>query len=918
MAKHTHIEIYGANQHNLKNIDIKIPKNKLTVITGLSGSGKSSLAFDTLYAEGQRRYVESLSSYARQFMGKIDKPDVKEIKGLTPSIAIEQKVISTNSRSTVGSSTEIYDYLRLLYARLGKTISPISGKEVKKHHAIDVINFLLKQENGSKWILGAPIPIKKQTEKYQNILTNQGYSRIYEKDELVSLDDWKYEIDSILVIDRFKLNKENDDALNRLSESIELAFFEGEGELFLIDLVSKEKKNFNNRFELDGMTFIEPTNDLFSSNSPIGSCPKCQGYGKTIGLDKDLIIPNPNISIYEGAIAFSDFKGAEDWKTALYEFCRSEQISIHKPYIELSTQEQSKIWAGSSKRYSGIQGYFDKLEAKAYKIQNRILIARFRGKTACEHCKGKKLKPEALYVKFHGKDIAELLTTPLDQLYEFFNKIKLEENEIEIGSRILLEVNNRLETLLKVGLPYLNLQRASNTLSGGESQRIRLANSLSSSLVNSTYLLDEPSIGLHSHDTKNLINVLKELRDLGNTVVVVEHDEEIMQEADYIIDIGKEAGVGGGNIVFAGTYQEILKTQESYTAQFLNKSILIERNTTPPPFQNFIELKGAYANNLKNVDIKIPLGAFTVVSGMSGSGKSTLIQQILYPAIQNEFEIYQNKPKTFSQITLNKDLLHGVEFIDQNPIGKSSRSNALTYLKIFDDIRNLLAKQKLAKTRGYKPKHFSFNTAGGRCETCQGEGQITIEMQFLADAKMECEVCKGNRYQEEILDIKFQGKNIFDILNATVEEAFDFFDKHGETKISKKIKPLLDVGLSYIKLGQSSSTLSGGEAQRVKLASFLNLTQKRNNHLFIFDEPSTGLHFKDIQNLIKAFDALIEKGHSILVIEHHPDIIKLADWNIDLGPMGGNKGGEIVFMGKNEDFIQSETLTAKYLDEVKK
>lgn len=913
MAKHTHIEIYGAKQHNLKNIDVKLPKNKLIVITGLSGSGKTSLAFDTLYAEGQRRYVESLSSYARQFLGRIDKPDVKEIKGLTPSIAIEQKVISTNARSTVGTSTEIYDYLKLLYARVGKTISPISGNEVKKHNVTDVLDFITTIEDGHKLAISIAIIPEKTTKKYQEILSNQGYSRLLVNGKLIDLEDWNFEENSFLVIDRFKKKSNDEDYLQRLAESCELAFYEGNGELTIHSLEDGSQHAFNNRFELDGMEFMIPSTDLFSFNSPVGSCPSCQGYGRTIGLDKELIFPNPTKSIYDGLIAFSHFNGVEDWVNSLYKMCSSIDLSIHKPYTEFTDEEKLAIWEGKD-AFKGIKGYFEYLESSSYKIQNRIILSRFRGKTECNECNGKRLRKEALCVKFYGKDIADLLSMPLDDLYDFFKSIEISKEDAPIAERVLDEINNRLDLLLKVGLPYLTLNRMSNTLSGGESQRIRLACSLSSSLVSSTYVLDEPSIGLHAEDTAKLIEVLKGLRDLGNTVVVVEHDEDIMQSADFIVDMGKEAGVQGGHIVFAGDYDNLLKQEDSYTAQYLNHSVQLSRKVRKDNFDDFIELKGARENNVQGVDINIPLNGFTVVSGMSGSGKSTLIRKILFPALQRSLEVYADKPGFYQSLNYNQNALTGVEFIDQNPIGKSSRSNPVTYIKAFDDIRNLLAKQGIASQRGYKAKHFSFNIPGGRCEECQGEGQINIEMQFLADVKMDCEHCKGYRYKDEILDVKFNDKNIFDILNLTVDQAVDFFDEYGENKIVNKLKPLLDVGLGYVKLGQSSSTLSGGEAQRVKLAAFLSLTSNKDRNLFIFDEPTTGLHFQDIQKLLNAFDALIAKGHSILVIEHHPDLIKQADWNIDLGPYGGDKGGQLIFEGLNADFLKSEkSLTAKHL-----
>lgn len=913
------IIIKGAKLHNLKNIDVVIPRNKLVVITGLSGSGKSSLAFDTLYAEGQRRYVESLSSYARQFLGKLHKPKVDYIKGIAPAIAIEQKVNSTNPRSTVGTSTEIYDYIKLLYARIGKTFSPISGNEVKKDTVADVVKFVQQFNDKTKLLLLAPIIIdeNRDLKTVLQVLEQQGYARLKWNDKVYRIadfpkNDFKNE-DLFLVVDRI-VTKNDEDFYNRLADAIQTAFFEGKGICFIENLADNKVTEFSNKFDLDGMSFLEPNTHLFSFNNPYGACPTCEGYGNVIGIDEDLVIPNTGLSIFDDAIfpfrtpSYVHYK--EDLIAVAYQF----DIPIHKPWFELSEKQQELVWNGN-KNFNGIHHFFTALEEKSYKIQNRVMLSRYRGKTKCTSCNGKRLRHETNFVKINKQTISDLVTLPLDELSVFFKNIKLDKYEAKIGKRLLTEINNRLQFLTDVGLNYLTINRTSNTLSGGESQRINLATSLGSSLVGSMYILDEPSIGLHPKDTERLIGVLKDLRDLGNTVVVVEHDEDIMKEADYIIDIGPEAGTFGGNVVAEGTFKDILKS-ESLTAKYLNDDLRIEVPTKRRTSKNNIQIIGAREHNLQNIDVTFPLNCLSVITGVSGSGKSTLVKSILYPSMQKKLIGYGDKIGQHTEIKGDFDTLKHVEFIDQNPIGRSSRSNPVTYIKAYDDIRVLFSNQKLSKIRNYKPKHFSFNVEGGRCEVCKGEGEVTIEMQFMADVHLECDVCNGKRFKKEVLEVKFDGKSIDDILNLTIDDAVAFFSENLVTKIARKLKPLQDVGLGYVTLGQSSSTLSGGEAQRIKLASFLVKGTTKDKALFIFDEPTTGLHFHDIKKLLASFNALIERGHSIIVIEHNIELIKCADYIIDLGLEGGKNGGNLIFQGTPEELARNkESYTAEYLAE---
>ncbi|XLS27549.1 excinuclease ABC subunit UvrA [Flavobacteriaceae bacterium M23B6Z8] len=911
------ILIKGARLHNLKNIEVAIPRNKLVVITGLSGSGKSSLAFDTLYAEGQRRYVESLSSYARQFLGRLDKPKVDYIKGIAPAIAIEQKVNSTNPRSTVGTTTEIYDYLKLLFARIGRTYSPISGEEVKKHTVSDVIDFVSSFPERTKLLLLAPvhIPENRDTLKMLKILSQQGYARIKYKGDVLRIDEITKEIseDFHLVVDRI-IVADNEDFRNRLADAVDSAFFEGKGTCIIEALESGEETSFSNKFELDGMQFLEPNVHLFSFNNPYGACPKCEGYGDVIGIDPDLVIPNTALSVYENAIFPWRGDSMSWYRDQLVNSAYKFDFPIHKPWFELTEEQKQLVWDGNS-YFDGLNDFFSFLEEKSYKIQNRVMLSRYRGKTRCDVCKGKRLRPEANYVKINGKTITDLVELPLVKLKKFFQELKVNEHDTKIASRLLKEINNRLLFLSNVGLEYLTLNRKSNTLSGGESQRINLATSLGSSLVGSMYILDEPSIGLHPKDTEKLITVLKSLRDLGNTVIVVEHDEDIMKAADEIIDIGPEAGTHGGQLVAQGSFTNLL-LEDTLTAKYLSGRMEIEVPVKRRTSRNFIRIVGARENNLKNITATFPLNQLTVVTGVSGSGKSTLIKKILYPAILKETGGYGQKAGQFTAIEGKFSELAHVEFVDQNPIGRSSRSNPITYIKAYDDIRSLFASQKLSKIRGYQPKHFSFNVDGGRCETCKGEGEVTIEMQFMADVHLECETCNGKRFKKDVLEVKFEEKNIDDILNMTVDDAIDFFTEHKQQKIINKIKPLQDVGLGYVMLGQSSSTLSGGEAQRIKLASFLVKGNTKEKALFIFDEPTTGLHFHDIKKLLKSFDALIDKGHSIVVVEHNIDLIKCADHMIDLGPVGGENGGSIVAEGTPEEVVTNEkSFTAQYLKE---
>jgi len=914
------IIIKGAQIHNLKNLDVAIPRNKLVVITGLSGSGKSSLAFDTLYAEGQRRYVESLSSYARQFLGRLDKPKVEYIKGIAPAIAIEQKVNTTNARSTVGTSTEIYDYLKLLFARIGKTISPISGQEVKKDTVTDVVNKVKTFQTGSKWLLLAPIILEdgRKIEEKLKVLQQQGFSRILINNEVIRLEEnlpLKNYKEILLIVDRIVVPNEdnlNEDFYNRLSDAVQTAFFEGKGTCFLQDLEDKKRLLFSNKFELDGLSFLEPNIHLFSFNNPYGACPTCEGYGNIIGIDEELVVPNTALSVYENAIA--PWKGEsmgwykEEFVKQAYKF----DFPIHKPYFELTEEHKELIWKGN-KTIQGLDSFFDELEKSNYKIQNRVMLSRYRGKTKCNICKGKRLRNEANNIKINDKTISDLVDLPIKNLIPFFKELKLSESDTTISKRLLIEINNRLAFLTNVGLDYLTLNRNSATLSGGESQRINLATSLGSSLVGSMYILDEPSIGLHPKDTEKLIEVLVSLRDLGNTVIVVEHDEDIMKQADMIIDIGPEAGSFGGELVAQGSFDEILKSN-ALTAQYLNKKIAIEVPKNRKKWTNYIEILGAREHNLKNIDVKFPLEILTVITGVSGSGKSTLVKKILFPAIQKAIDGISEKAGQFSELRGSYHKIRHIEFVDQNPIGRSSRSNPITYIKAYDDIRELYAKEKLSKIRAYQAKHFSFNVDAGRCETCKGEGSINVEMVFMADVSLPCEACNGRRFQKEVLEVNYGGKNIYDLLCMTIDEAIDFFTTNKQTKIIQKIKPLQDVGLGYVQLGQSSATLSGGEAQRIKLASFLAKGVTKEKTLFIFDEPTTGLHFHDIKKLLKSFDALIENGHSIIVIEHNIDLIKCADYILDLGIEGGENGGHLLAVGTPEEIVKDKkSIIGKYL-----
>jgi excinuclease ABC subunit A len=916
------IIIKGAAIHNLKNLDVAIPRNELVVITGLSGSGKSSLAFDTLYAEGQRRYVESLSSYARQFLGRLDKPKVEYIKGIAPAIAIEQKVNTTNARSTVGTSTEIYDYLKLLFARIGKTFSPVSGNEVKKDTVSDVVNSVKQFDLDSKWLLLSPIHLEegRKLEDKLKVLLQQGFARILVNNEMVRLDQIEeHSLDNsdiLLIIDRIVV-KNDEEFYNRLADAIQTAFFEGKGICYLQQLDTNKRFEFSSNFELDGINFLEPNIHLFSFNNPYGACPSCDGYGNVIGIDEELVVPNTTLSVFENAIFPWRGESMSWYRDQLVNNAYKFDFPIHKPYYQLSDEQKELIWKGN-KYFTGLNDFFAELEEKNYKIQNRVMLSRYRGKTKCNTCKGKRLRPEVNYVKVGGKTISDLVDMPIKRLIPFFEALQLSEYDFKVAKRLLIEINSRLAFLSDVGLDYLTLNRNSASLSGGESQRINLATSLGSSLVGSMYILDEPSIGLHPKDTERLIKVLKNLRDLGNTVIVVEHDEDIMKAADRIIDIGPEAGTHGGELVAEGTFEEILKSN-SLTAQYLNGKLEIEVPKKRRSSKNFIEVIGARENNLQNIDVKFPLECLTVITGVSGSGKSTLVRKILFPAMQKKLEGIGDKAGQFTELTGSFSHIKHIEYVDQNPIGRSSRSNPVTYIKAYDDIRDLYAKEKLSKIRGYQAKHFSFNVDGGRCETCKGDGSINVEMVFMADVELPCETCGGKRFKKEILEVAFEGKNIDDILTMTIDDALIFFKNFNQSKIVQKLQPLQDVGLGYVQLGQSSSTLSGGEAQRIKLASFLVKGATKDKALFVFDEPTTGLHFHDIKKLLASFDALIEKGHSIIVIEHNLDLIKCADWIIDLGPEGGENGGQLLATGTPEEIIKNKnSVTGKYLlDKIK-
>ena len=911
------IIIKGAKLHNLKDIDVVIPRNKLVVITGLSGSGKSTLAFDTLYAEGQRRYVESLSSYARQFLGKLDKPKVDYIKGIAPAIAIEQKVNSTNPRSTVGTTTEIYDYLKLLYARIGKTYSPVSGKRVRKHTTSDVVNFVKPYEDGTKLLLLAPIFVSEDRDpiKVLQVLSKQGYARIKHKGVVKRIEN---EMDDVgrefhLVVDRI-VKKDDEDFYYRLGNAVDTAFFEGKGECVIEEVDGGKQYSFSRRFELDGMTFLEPNIHLFSFNNPYGACPKCEGYGDVIGIDERLVVPNTALSVYENAVFPWRGESMSWYRDQLVNNAYKFDFPIHKPWFKLSDEQQSLVWSGND-YFIGINKFFKQLEEKSYKIQNRVMLSRYRGKTKCSLCNGRRLRKETDYIKVGDKTITDLVEMSIEKLSDYFHSLKLDEHDSQISQRLLKEINTRLSYLQKVGLNYLTLNRKSNTLSGGESQRINLATSLGSSLVGSMYILDEPSIGLHPRDTENLIEVLKSLRDLGNTVIVVEHDEDIMRAADEVIDIGPEAGTLGGEIVAHGPIDSILDST-SLTASYLNGNMKIAIPDSRRVSKNFINIKGAREHNLKNIDVVFPLNMLTVVTGVSGSGKSTLVRKLLYPIIQKEIGGYGERAGQYTAMDGQYKTVKNIEFVDQNPIGRSSRSNPVTYIKAYDDIRALFASQKLSKIRGYQAKHFSFNVDGGRCEKCKGEGEITVEMQFMADVHLECDTCKGKRFKKEVLEVQFEGASIDDVLNMTINNAIDFFGLHKQNRIASKLKSLQDVGLGYVTLGQSSSTLSGGEAQRIKLASFLLKGNDKEKTLFIFDEPTTGLHFHDINKLLTSFNALIERGHSVIVIEHNIELIKCADYIIDLGPEGGDKGGNLIVSGTPEEVAQSGTShTARYLRE---
>ncbi|SEW15810.1 excinuclease ABC subunit A [Chitinophaga sp. YR573] len=912
------IFIKGARVHNLKNVSVGIPRNKLVVVTGVSGSGKSSLTMDTLYAEGQRRYAESLSSYARQFLMRMNKPDVDYIKGICPAIAIEQKVITRTPRSTVGSMTEIYDYLRLLFARIGKTYSPISGQLVKKHEVSDVVDFIKKLPTATKVQLLVTFRrhAKREVKEELQILMQKGFTRLYVKDKLLRIEELLEEKkpavskDAYLLVDRLVVKDFEEDDLHRIADSVQTAFYESEGDC-LVEVDGGEMKHFSNRFELDGLQFEEPVPNLFSFNNPYGACPVCEGFGQVLGIDADLVIPDKRLSVFEGAIAPWRGEKMGEYKDALIKVARKFNFPVHKPITDLTDEQVQLLWTGNEHFY-GLNEFFKMVEQNLYKVQYRVLQSRYRGRTLCPECNGGRLRKEALYIKINDTNIANLVELPIEDLNNWFTNLQLNEYDQQVGKRILIEIHHRLKTLLDVGLSYLTLNRLANTLSGGESQRIQLTRSLGSNLTNSMYILDEPSIGLHARDTHRLIGVMKELRDLGNTVVVVEHDEQMMEEADYIIDMGPLASHLGGEVIFAGNYQEILKDSKSLTGKYLSGHLTIEPPANTRKWKKAITLEGCRQNNLKNIDVDFPLQVLTVVSGVSGSGKTTLIKQILYPAMMKLKGEFAERVGQHRALKGAVDDITQVEMIDQNPIGKSSRSNPVTYIKAYDEIRDLYSKQPMSKMRGFQPKHFSFNVDGGRCDTCKGEGEVIVEMQFLADVHLVCETCGGKRFKEEVLEVTYKGKSIYDVLSMSVEESLEFFKE--EKDVCNKIRPLSDVGLGYIKLGQSSDTLSGGEAQRVKLASFLGKGKAQGHIMFIFDEPTTGLHFHDIKKLLASFNALIEQGHTVLVIEHNMDVIKSADWVIDLGPEGGAGGGKLLYAGLPEGLKKvKESYTGKYL-----
>lgn len=921
------ILIKGARIHNLKNITLAIPRNRFVVFTGLSGSGKSSLAFDTLYAEGQRRYVESLSAYARQFLGRMSKPEVDQIIGISPAIAIEQKVNTRNPRSTVGTSTEIYEYIKLLFARIGKTYSPESGKLVKRHSVNDVVNWLLNQTPGTKATILCPLLLKhnRNLNAQLKILLQQGFSRVMHENTVYRIEeiiDSKPAEDHVysLIIDRVTIRPDDEDLSSNLADSVQTAFSEGEGECICIveagDKVWYER--FSSKFEADGITFEEPSVNLFSFNNPFGACKTCEGYGSVIGIDEDLVIPNKSLSIYEDAVACWKGEKMSEWKDELVKNAYKFSFPVHKPWYELSDEQRQLVWDGN-KYFGGIHAFFKFVEEQTYKIQYRVMLSRYRGKTVCPDCKGSRLRKDANYVKIDGYTVTDIVLMPIAKSLQIFRNLNLNPTDKEVAQRLLVEITNRLQFLNDVGLGYLTLNRLSSTLSGGESQRINLATSLGSSLVGSMYILDEPSIGLHPRDTNLLIKVLKQLRDLGNSVIVVEHDEEIMRQSDYLVDIGPYAGENGGEIVFEGTFDELTTANTSLTAKYLTGKMKIEVPSVRRKWTDFIELSGVRENNLKGFNVKFPINILVAVTGVSGSGKTSLVKRILYPALKKIYGGYGDKTGRLDKISGDYNRISDVEMVDQNPIGRSSRSNPVTYVKAYDEIRALYADQPLAKTRGYKPGFFSFNVEGGRCEECEGEGVVEIGMQFMADIHLLCESCKGKRFKEEVMDVQYYGKNISDILNMTIDQSIEFFSAHSknnniEARIVNKLQPLADTGLGYLRLGQSSDTLSGGEAQRIKLASFLIKGTSEKPTLFIFDEPTTGLHFHDIRKLLDSFNALIAKGHSIIVIEHNPDVIKSADWIIDLGPEGGDEGGYLVFEGTPEDLVaKKESYTAKYL-----